>query len=257
MTAAIDMPLDQLHCAMIFEAEGIPSIALADSDYSGSESDGSSAPELVSESESESYSSDEDGGEESSDQNQQPHRDRHSAQHKSRLRSAVVTAATPEVACQGQTTTGEHPKEQQAKLHRAEAMDRIKQRLKQQRATEAAMQTERSTAVPPMIVQPPMTGTTTAVVQLAVSNEDGTAPLVIRKGDALATPKKSKARTSSTHGQQQQSGEKVHPTPAAQQQSTQPHQQSLGKSKSKPERRNASKRRNRYGATSASSQDKR
>ena len=65
VTAAIDMPLDQLHCAMIFEAEGIPSIAMADSDYSRSESDGSNAPELLSESESESYSSDEDESEES------------------------------------------------------------------------------------------------------------------------------------------------------------------------------------------------
>ena len=45
---------------MIFDVEGIPRIAIADIDYSGSESDDSNAPELISESESESYSSDND-----------------------------------------------------------------------------------------------------------------------------------------------------------------------------------------------------
>jgi hypothetical protein len=42
-------------------------------------------------------------------------------------------------------------------------------------------------AVPPMIVRPNITQTASAYVQIAVSNESGTAPLVIRKGEALAT----------------------------------------------------------------------
>ena len=45
---------------------------------------------------------------------------------------------------------------------------------------------EDRSAVPPMIVRPQLTPTATAYVQIAVSNENGTAPLVIRKGEALA-----------------------------------------------------------------------
>ena len=37
-----------------------------------------------------------------------------------------------------------------------------------------------------MIVRPNITQTASAYVQIAVSNESGTAPLVIRKGEALA-----------------------------------------------------------------------
>ena len=42
-------------------------------------------------------------------------------------------------------------------------------------------------AIPPMIVGPSITPTTSAYGQLAVSNGPGTAPLVIGKGEALAT----------------------------------------------------------------------
>ena len=41
-------------------------------------------------------------------------------------------------------------------------------------------------AVPPMLVHPTLDSKGEATVQIAVSNEKGTVPLVIRKGDALA-----------------------------------------------------------------------
>ena len=48
---------------------------------------------------------------------------------------------------------------------------------------------EEEAAVPPMIVRPQITSGARAYVQIAISNEHGTAPLIIRRGDALATLK--------------------------------------------------------------------
>jgi hypothetical protein len=148
-TAAIAMPLDQLHCAMIFEVEGIPRIAIADSDYSGSESDDSSAPELISESESESYSSDDDSDDENSEENTLTANN--SGQQRAKPTLAVLTATTEEIKHQPPTTGTDQPRSQQAKSEQTEAMSRIKQRLKQKRSIPEAVQAERSTAIPPMV----------------------------------------------------------------------------------------------------------
>ena len=94
-TAAIDMPLDQLHCAMLFDVEGIPRIAIADSDYSGSGSDDSNAPELISESESESYISDNDSDDENSGENTLTAK--HLGQQQATPTPAVLTATTEEI----------------------------------------------------------------------------------------------------------------------------------------------------------------
>ena len=69
VTAVIDKPLGDLHCAMVFEVEGIPRIAIAEPDDSGSEGDSDQAPELLSESSSEESSS-EDSDEEEQDEEQ-------------------------------------------------------------------------------------------------------------------------------------------------------------------------------------------
>ena len=54
--------------------------------------------------------------------------------------------------------------------------------------TRAPQQTQTgASAIPPMIVRPRIAQTTSAYVQIAVSNESGTTPLVIRKGESLAT----------------------------------------------------------------------
>ena len=146
VTAVIDKPLGDLHCAMVFEVEGIPRIAIAEPDDSGSEGDSDQAPDLLSESSSEESSS-EDSDEEEQDEEQYEH--------------------------QGHMSTA--------------AMQRIKQTLQQRKQSEEAILAERAAAVPPMVVRPTMVSATTAIVKLAVSNMDGTAPLVIRKGDAMAT----------------------------------------------------------------------
>ena len=148
VTATVDEPASNLHCTMMFEVNGTKQTAPIDPDEFDWESETVTDICPVSEHTSESDSDDE-----------------------------------PELISESETESDEDTKEEEDE----EQIQTTKHNVKA-KPTRAPQQTQSGvSAIPPMIVRPSITQTASAYVQLAVANESGTASLVIRKGEALAT----------------------------------------------------------------------
>ena len=148
VSATVVEPSSNLHCPMMFEVNGTKQTAQIDSSEFDWETDTVTEDSPASE-----HTPESDSGEEH------------------------------DLISESETESGEDT----AKEEDTEQIQTTKHKVK---ATPARAPQQKQTgvsAIPPIIVRHSITQTASAYGQLAVSNESGTAPLVIRKGEALAT----------------------------------------------------------------------